>query len=69
MANWSQRQAGTSWTTAGGTFDPAAVATLTTGSSGQHNWTVTALVQAWADGTKTNNGLMVASRTAVATAP
>ena len=35
--------------------------TFTTSSIGQHTWDITALVQAWNDGVKTNNGLMLAS--------
>ncbi len=61
VANWNLRQTGTNWTTAGGTFDATAVATLNTGSAGQHTWNVTSLVQSWFNGTKINNGLMVAS--------
>ncbi|HEY7168824.1 MAG TPA: DUF4347 domain-containing protein, partial [Candidatus Binatia bacterium] len=60
-ANWDQRSAGVNWTTAGGTFDPTPVATLNTSSLGQHTWDITSLVQAWVNGTKTNNGIMVAS--------
>ena len=60
-ANWNQRQTGTNWTTAGGTFNSTAVATLNTNSTGQHTWDITSLVRAWVDGSKTNNGLMVAS--------
>ena len=60
-ANWSDRQIGTTWGTAGGTIDSTKVDTLTTGSIGQHTWDITALVQAWNDGVKTNNGLMLAS--------
>jgi hypothetical protein len=60
-ANWINRAPSTAWTTAGGTFNPTAVATLNTNSTGQHSWNVTALVQAWIAGSGTNNGLMVAS--------
>ena len=60
-ANWNERQTGTNWTTAGGTFNSTAVATLNTDATGQHTWTVTSLVQAWFNGTNVNNGLMVAS--------
>ncbi|MBK6973391.1 MAG: tandem-95 repeat protein [Sterolibacteriaceae bacterium] len=60
-ANWTQRQSGTNWTTAGGTFNSTAVATLNTNVTGQHTWDITSLVQAWFNGTKTNSGLMVAS--------
>ncbi len=60
-ANWNQRAPGTNWTTAGGTFNSTAVANLNTGSTGQHTWNITSLVQAWVAGSKVNNGLMVAS--------
>ena len=64
-ANWNNRQpdipTDTPWSTPGGTIDPTVAATLTTSSIGQHTWNITALVQAWNDGVKTNNGLMLAS--------
>jgi VCBS repeat-containing protein len=63
-ANWNNRQtdtpADTPWSTPGGTIDSTVVATLTTSSIGQHTWDITALVQDWSDGVKTNNGLMLA---------
>ena len=60
-ANWNQSAPATNWTTAGGTYNPVAVATLNTNSTGQHTWSVTSLVQAWVAGSQVNNGLMVAS--------
>ena len=60
-ANWNNRMASTAWSTAGGSFNPTAVATIFNPAAGQHAWNVTPLVQAWVAGTKTNNGLMVAS--------
>ncbi len=60
-ANWTLRDAGLSWSTAGGAFDPSAVSSLTTDTAGQHSWDITTLVQAWVDGTDANYGLMVAS--------
>ncbi len=60
-ANWTQSAPATNWTSAGGDFNSTAVANLNTNSTGQHAWNLTTLVQAWVDGTKTNNGLMVAS--------
>ncbi len=64
-ANWNNRLPGipldTPWSTPGGAIDSTAVDTLTTSSIGPHAWDITALVQAWNDGAKTNNGLMLAS--------
>ena len=64
-ANWNNRlpdiPTDTPWGTLGGTINPTVVDTLTTSSIGQHTWDITALVQAWNDGVKTNNGLMLAS--------
>ncbi len=60
-ANWNERQTGINWSTAGGEFTSTAVATLTTGSTGQHRWDLTSLVQAWYGGSKVNNGVIVGS--------
>ena len=60
-ANWNESASGTNWTSAGGDFNATAVANLNTNSTGQHSWNLTTLVQAWVDGTKTNNGVLVAS--------
>ncbi|MEZ6035156.1 MAG: DUF2341 domain-containing protein [Planctomycetaceae bacterium] len=61
VASWTQRQTGTNWTTAGGTYDPTVVATLNTGATGQHNWDITSLVTAWQSGEKVNNGIIIGS--------
>src|SRR5262245_9363588 len=60
-ANWNERETATPWTSAGGTFDPTAVASINTNAVGQHSWDITSLVQAWVDGTKANNGVMIGS--------
>src|SRR4029450_8157366 len=60
-ANWTERAAGTPGTAPGRTFDPTAVATINTGTVGQHSWDITSLVQAWVDGSKANNGVMIGS--------
>ena len=60
-ANWNERQTGTNWGTAGGSFDPTVVATLNTGSTGQHTWDLTSLVQEWNAGSKVNNGIIIGS--------
>jgi hypothetical protein len=60
-ASWIERSTGNNWTTAGGTHGATAAATLNTGAVGQHSWNVTALVQAWINGTKTNNGMLIGS--------
>ncbi len=61
VASWNERQTGTAWSTSGGTYDPALVATLNTGSIGQHSWDITALAAAWNDGSKVNNGIIIGS--------
>ena len=60
-ANWTERATATPWTSAGGTFDPTAVASINTNAVGQHSWDITSLVQAWVDGSNTNNGVMIGS--------
>ncbi|NIV45881.1 MAG: DUF4347 domain-containing protein, partial [Gammaproteobacteria bacterium] len=60
-ATWNDRDTGTSWTDAGGTYNPTAEATLNTNSTGQHTWDISALVQAWVDGTSANNGILIGS--------
>jgi Domain of unknown function (DUF4347)/Bacterial cadherin-like domain/Bacterial Ig domain len=60
-ASWNERQTATPWTSAGGTFDPTPLASINTNAVGQHSWDVTSLVQAWVDGSKVNNGVMIGS--------
>lgn len=60
-ANWTENAAATNWATAGGSFNSTAVATLNTNATGQHSWDITSLVQGWVDGSRTNNGVLVAS--------
>ncbi|MGB5200030.1 MAG: DNRLRE domain-containing protein, partial [Sedimenticolaceae bacterium] len=60
-ATWNERQTGTAWGTAGGTVGSTVAGSLTTSALGQHSWVITDLVQDWVSGTKTNNGLMLAS--------
>ncbi len=61
VVNWNQRTTGTDWSTAGGSYDARAVATLRSGSVGQHRWNITRLVQDWLSGTATNYGLILGS--------
>ena len=60
-ANWTDSAAGTPWTTAGGTFDPTPVASIKTDKVGQHSWDITSLVQAWVNGSESNDGVMIGS--------
>ncbi len=60
-ANWTNRDTGTAWTTAGGYFDATAIDSLTASATGQHSWDITTLVQDWVDGTDANYGVMIAS--------
>ena len=60
-ANWTNRDTGTAWTTAGGYYDPTALDSLSTDATGQHSWNITTLVQDWVDGTDPNYGIVIAS--------
>lgn len=58
-ASWNQRMTSTNWTTAGGDFSSTAESTVTVAANAQYTWNVKNLVQAWVNGTYTNNGLML----------
>jgi hypothetical protein len=58
---WNNRQTGTNWSTAGGSFNPTAVASITTNSIGQHSFGITTLVQGWFGGSIANDGVMIGS--------
>jgi hypothetical protein len=61
VANWSQRAPGTNWSSSGGDYNTTVVATLNTGSIGQHSWDLTTLVQGWQSGSIVNNGIIIGS--------
>ncbi len=61
VASWTQRVAGTNWTSAGGDFNSTAVATSAISAAGQQSWDLTALVRNWATGAQVNNGVMLLS--------
>ena len=56
---WNQSQAGTNWSTAGGTFNSTALASITTNSVGQHSFDITTLAQGWVNGSITNDGVLI----------
>ena len=61
-ANWDQARPGTPWTTAGGDFDPSAVASLSVPANETprtHAYGVTSLVQQWVSGQAPNLGLLL----------
>ena len=60
-ANWTERQPGTAWTTAGGSFNATVVASLSPTATGLHSWDLTALVRSWVSGATVNNGLILGS--------
>ena len=60
-ASWDDRLPGISWSTAGGSFDPAIVATFSSEDTGQHIWNITPLAQAWLNTPAANNGLIIGS--------
>jgi hypothetical protein len=49
-ANWTERQPGTAWSTAGGSFNATVVASLSPTATGLHSWDLTALVRSWVSG-------------------
>ncbi len=57
---WNSRDGSTNWTSVGGDFN-AATSTTTTGTSSSVwlNWDIKADVQAWVDGSATNNGTLL----------
>ncbi len=60
-ATWSTHDGSAAWTSPGGDFDPAPVATANIdASSGWVSWDVTSLANAWLNGTA-NNGLLIRS--------
>ncbi|MHC4992674.1 MAG: DUF4347 domain-containing protein, partial [Planctomycetota bacterium] len=60
-ATWNESSSGTNWSTPGGAFDPTALDSITTDSTGQHRWDLTALVQDWVNGAEQNHGVLVGS--------
>jgi hypothetical protein len=58
---WIEREPMTNWATAGGDYDPQAIASATTpGGPGWVSWNITSLVKGWASGQLPNHGLLVA---------
>ena len=57
-SNWNQRQTGTSWASAGGSFG-AAESTTSVGSDAQYSWDVKNLVMGWQNGSIANNGVLL----------
>lgn len=61
---WNKRDSATNWTTAGGDFNATATSSISTGTStGFKNWDIKADVQAWVDGSATNNGTLIKDAT------
>ena len=60
-SNWTERQSGVNWGTAGGDYNGTVESTVPVSTNGTYNWTVTSLVQNWVNGTNTNYGLMLLS--------
>ncbi len=58
---WNERSSGTSWSTAGGSFDPTALDSLAITAKGQHAFDITNLAQDWLDGAQQNDGVLLAS--------
>lgn len=60
-STWNNRSTGVPWTTPSGDsdYDPTAAATTNVGANGNHNWTITSLVQNWVNSTHPNYGLIM----------
>jgi Tfp pilus assembly protein PilV len=58
---WNERQSGVPWTTPGGDFESEIFAStdVAPGASGWNQWDVSTLVQAWADGSYANHGVII----------
>ena len=57
---WNKKDASTNWTTAGGTYNTTATATITSDATlVAKNFNISSLVQAWVNGSITNNGLLI----------
>ncbi|HKZ99247.1 MAG TPA: DNRLRE domain-containing protein, partial [Thermoplasmata archaeon] len=56
---WRSRDGSVLWANAGSDYDPAPAANMTTAAGGWTSWNVTDLVQAWANGSVPNVGLLV----------
>lgn len=56
---WTQRQAATNWTTAGGDFNATAAATVAIGNNGTYTYSIPTLVQNWINNPATNYGLLM----------
>jgi large repetitive protein len=61
QATWNDRQTTVSWTTAGGDFDPASIASVNIGGTGLYTWNVTSLVNNWYNDPASypNNGMLL----------
>ncbi|NNJ95331.1 MAG: DNRLRE domain-containing protein [Halobacteria archaeon] len=60
-ASWDTWNGTNAWSTAGGDYDPAAVASsaITDATGDWESWDITSLAQGWLDGTFANNGLLL----------
>ena len=64
-ATWNERDAGVPWTTPGGDFDPAPLATTTVAPTTDvfYGWPITDLARAWHAGTQPNHGVILVAPT------
>lgn len=67
-ATWNTSDGVTTWTTAGGDYDPAGVAIVLPGINTWATWNLTAQTAAWAAGTLPNNGILLVASGAGSTA-
>jgi hypothetical protein len=59
--SWLERESSIDWDSAGGDYDPQAIASATTpGGRGWVSWDITSLVKGWISGQLPNHGLLVA---------
>ena len=61
QVTWNSRSTGSAWSTPGGDHasTPTATNSNVVGGPGVRTWPIASLVQAWADGTSPNNGMLV----------
>jgi hypothetical protein len=60
QVTWNERVTGTNWGTLAGSITGGVQASLNTGLTGLHSWTVTTLVQSWYATPANDHGLMIA---------
>ncbi|MEZ4959932.1 MAG: DNRLRE domain-containing protein, partial [Saprospiraceae bacterium] len=63
VANWTQRQSGTNWTTAGGDYNATAENTISVAGDGAYSWNIPNMVQSWVNNPSNNQGVLLKMET------